>query len=240
MGETYARLYSLPERLYTMGAPVVVAAGALLKDNRNGNIIVQLKIQNICSKTIKAVTVKITSIDTVGRTLGEETEYQYLDLNVKRNEFLGQQVPIIVPNEQTRSYSVKVTEAQAQNIRYSKPKVSFQDKSCCNSLIWAAAAESLSHSLNDFLVLFCSKSDCPLIHFLLFPFIFSNSSTQVLIRLFTSSKSKLTVFPSGKKCSLSSAIQATSRKLLHLFNVSWILQNFILRFPLKSSYFVSE
>ena len=94
-----------------MGAPVVVAAGALLKDNRNGNIIVQLKIQNICSKTIKAVTVKITSIDTVGRTLGEETEYQYLDLNVKRNEFLGQQVPIIVPNEQTRSYSVKVTEA---------------------------------------------------------------------------------------------------------------------------------
>lgn len=111
MGETYARLYSLPERLYTMGAPVVVAAGALLKDNRNGNIIVQLKIQNICSKTIKAVTVKITSIDTVGRTLGEETEYQYLDLNVKRNEFWGQQVPIIVPNEQTRSYSVKVTEA---------------------------------------------------------------------------------------------------------------------------------
>ena len=47
MGETYTRLYSLPERLYTMGAPVVVAAGALLKDNRNGNIIVQLKIQNI-------------------------------------------------------------------------------------------------------------------------------------------------------------------------------------------------
>lgn len=51
---------------------------------------------------------------------------------------------------------------------------------------------------------------------------------------------KLTVFPSGKKCSLSSAIQATSRKLLHLFNVSWILQNFICGFPLNSSYFVSE
>ena len=111
MGETYTRLYSLPERLYTMGAPVVVAAGALLKDNRNGNIIVQLKIQNICNKTIKAVTVKVTSMDTVGRALGEETEYQYLDLNVKRNEFFGQQVPIVVPDEQTRSYSVKVTEA---------------------------------------------------------------------------------------------------------------------------------
>ena len=94
-----------------MGAPVVVAAGALLKDNRNGNIIVQLKIQNIYNKTIKAVTVKVASMDTVGRTLGEETEYRYLDLNVKRNEFFGQQVPIVVPDEQTRSYSVKVTEA---------------------------------------------------------------------------------------------------------------------------------
>ena len=111
MGETYTRLYSLPERLYTMGAPVVVAAGALLKDNRNGNIIVQLKIQNIYNKTIKAVTVKVASMDTVGRNLGEETEYRYLDLNVKRNEFFGQQVPIVVPDEQTRSYSVKVTEA---------------------------------------------------------------------------------------------------------------------------------
>ena len=111
MGETYTRLYSLPERLYTMGAPVVVAAGALLKDNRIGNIIVQLKIQNIYNKTIKAVTVKVASMDTVGRTLGEETEYRYLDLNVKRNEFFGQQVPIVVPDEQTRSYSVKVTEA---------------------------------------------------------------------------------------------------------------------------------
>ena len=70
MGETYTRLYSLPERLYTMGAPVVVAAGALLKDNRNGNIIVQLKIQNIYNKTIKAVTVKVASMDTKKQNIG--------------------------------------------------------------------------------------------------------------------------------------------------------------------------
>ena len=54
MGETYTRLYSLPERLYTMGAPVVVAAGALLKDNRNGNIIVQLKIQEYSQQNNKS------------------------------------------------------------------------------------------------------------------------------------------------------------------------------------------
>lgn len=110
MGETYTRLYSLPERLYTEGAPAVIAAGALLKDNRTGNIIVQLKIQNICSKKIKAVTVKIKTLDTAGRELDEEIKYQYLDLNADRNECFGQQVPVSVPNDQTRSYSAAVTE----------------------------------------------------------------------------------------------------------------------------------
>ena len=33
MSERYARLFSLPEDRYSVGAPVVIAAGALLKDN---------------------------------------------------------------------------------------------------------------------------------------------------------------------------------------------------------------
>ena len=33
MAERYTRLYTLPENLYTEGAPLVIAAGALLKDN---------------------------------------------------------------------------------------------------------------------------------------------------------------------------------------------------------------
>ena len=36
MSERYSRLFSLPENLYAEGAPVVIAAGALLKESRNG------------------------------------------------------------------------------------------------------------------------------------------------------------------------------------------------------------
>lgn len=36
MSERYSKLFSLPENLYTTGAPVVIAAGALLKDNQSG------------------------------------------------------------------------------------------------------------------------------------------------------------------------------------------------------------
>ena len=34
MSERYSKVFSLPENLYAEGAPVVIAAGALLKDNQ--------------------------------------------------------------------------------------------------------------------------------------------------------------------------------------------------------------
>ena len=39
MAERYTRLYTLPENLYTEGAPLVIAAGALLKDNQTGKVL---------------------------------------------------------------------------------------------------------------------------------------------------------------------------------------------------------
>ena len=44
MSERYHRLFSLPDNGYAQGAPVVLAAGALLKDNQTGQILAQLKI----------------------------------------------------------------------------------------------------------------------------------------------------------------------------------------------------
>ena len=74
MSERYSRLFSLPENLYAEGAPVVIAAGALLKDNQADKIVAQLKMRNISQKSIKAVTVCIHPLDTVGNSLGEEIE----------------------------------------------------------------------------------------------------------------------------------------------------------------------
>ena len=93
MGERYARLFSLPENLYAAGAPVVIAAGALLKDNQTGKVLAQLKIQNIGDKSVKAATVRIVPLDTVGKPLGETVNYQYLDLNAARDTDFGQKGP---------------------------------------------------------------------------------------------------------------------------------------------------
>lgn len=110
MSERYARLFSLPENLYFVGAPVVIAAGALLKDNQTGKVLAQLKIQNISGKAIKAVTVAIVPLDTVGKPLGETVNYQYLDLNVVRDADFGQKIPIALPDAATRSVTISVSE----------------------------------------------------------------------------------------------------------------------------------
>lgn len=110
MSERYGKLFSLPENLYTEGSPVIIAAGALLKDNQTGKVLAQLKIQNITPKKIKAATVCIQPLDTVGNPLGDTVTYQYLDLCADRDSEFGQKTPIALPNAATRSFQAFVTE----------------------------------------------------------------------------------------------------------------------------------
>lgn len=110
MSERYSRLFALPENLYASGAPVVIAAGALLKDNQTGKVLAQLKLRNIGNKAIKAATVSIVPFDTVGNPLGEAIQYQYLDLNAPRDHDFGSKSAISLPDITTRSFAATVTE----------------------------------------------------------------------------------------------------------------------------------
>lgn len=110
MSERYSKLFALPENLYSSGAPVVIVAGALLKDNQTSKVIAQLKMRNIGANTIKAAKVCICPLDTIGNALGAEVEYQYLDLAAKRDEEFGAKSPIPLADAATRSYSVSVVE----------------------------------------------------------------------------------------------------------------------------------
>ena len=110
MAERFTRAYTLPEGLYIPGAPVLIAAGALLKDNQTGQMLAQLKIKNISAKEIKAATVKLTAFDTAERKLETGAEQQYLDLKVSRDNYFGETVPIVIADANARSYEVAVTE----------------------------------------------------------------------------------------------------------------------------------
>lgn len=108
MNERYSKLYSLPQNLYADEMPVVISAGALLKDNLTGKVLAQLKIKNIDDRAIKALTVRLHMFDIASKPLGDSFEYQYLDLDVQRNMEFGTQTPIFLPDHTARSYSVSV------------------------------------------------------------------------------------------------------------------------------------
>lgn len=82
MEERYGRLFTLPVNLYCENSPTIISAGALLKDNVKGRVLVHLKIRSISPKTIKAVKVKVYPLDTVNKPLGEDVVFEYLLISV--------------------------------------------------------------------------------------------------------------------------------------------------------------
>ncbi len=108
MSERFTKLYSLPGDLYCEGAPLMVRAGALLKDNPTGRVLAQMKFASLSSNRIKAVTVKIYPLDTQDKPLGEPVEYTYLDLDIPYAREFGSKVPVFLPDSATRAFRVEL------------------------------------------------------------------------------------------------------------------------------------
>ena len=108
MSERYSRLFTLPENLYAIGSPVVIAAGTLLKDNQTGKIVAQIKLRSISDKSIRAVKVRLDLFDTAGNPIGNRVEYEYLDLNAARDLEFGQKNPVFIAESKARSYEAAV------------------------------------------------------------------------------------------------------------------------------------
>ncbi|MDE6841595.1 MAG: hypothetical protein K2P49_12305 [Oscillospiraceae bacterium] len=110
MSERFSKLFALPESLYCAGAPVMIAAGAIQKDNETGRVFGQLKLRNIQDKEIKAVKVSLSPFDTAGKPLGGPIEHQYLDLSAPRDGEFGTKSAIKLADAGTRAFTVSVAE----------------------------------------------------------------------------------------------------------------------------------
>ena len=107
MAERYSKLYNLPQDLYSKGAPVLISAGTLLKDNQGGKVLCQLKFKNISAGTIKALKVLVTGYDMSGEEICR-AQHQYLDMKVERDGSFGHKEAIPLPDSAARSYTVQV------------------------------------------------------------------------------------------------------------------------------------
>lgn len=106
MSERFERLFALPSNLYSENSPVILSAGALLKDTQTGNIITQLKFQSVSAAPIKALKISINAFDVAGKTIVGVDDYQYLDLKIFNGQSFGSNKAIVMPNAATRSFSV--------------------------------------------------------------------------------------------------------------------------------------
>ena len=109
MSERYTKLFVLPENQYTPGAPILIAAGALLKDNQTGKMLAQLKFRSLSPKEIKAVQISIAAFDVTGKEVKGVAEHSYLDLAAGRDATFGQKQAVPLPETVTRSIAVECT-----------------------------------------------------------------------------------------------------------------------------------
>lgn len=126
MSERYKRLFALPENLHTEDAPVVIAAGALLKDNQTGRVLAQLKLKNVSEETIKSVKVSIQAFGKSG-VEAKEIHYEYANISVKSGEEFGSKIPIEL-NNKILYYSAVITEVLFENGTAWKTNINDSDK----------------------------------------------------------------------------------------------------------------
>jgi len=108
MSARYEQLQKSSPCLYTPGSPVVIVAFGLLKDTETGSVIAQVKFQSIDTRRIVAARVDVHTYDISGDPLEGLTDFQYLDLNVSRDDLFGAKTAIHLPDYRTRQFSLQV------------------------------------------------------------------------------------------------------------------------------------
>lgn len=110
MTSRFQEVFRLPSQQYIEGSPVIIEAGALQKDEQTGKILAQIKIKNISPNIIVGCKVFIRSFELSGAELQGIDSFSYLDISVARGGDFGTKVPVFLPNDLTRKFSVAVTE----------------------------------------------------------------------------------------------------------------------------------
>lgn len=115
MSERFTNVFSLASNLYTKGCPIIIEAGALLKDTETGNMLAQLKMKNIGERPISSCKVSIRAYENNGTEIEGVKDFSYLDLLANTGDEFGSKIPIFLPDDLTRSFSVTVNEIVFQD-----------------------------------------------------------------------------------------------------------------------------
>ena len=110
MADRFQRLFTLTPNLYIEGCPVIIEAGALLKDTESGSVLAQVKMRNIGEEVVSSCRVSIKAFATNGDEVEGVSDFSYLDLNAGRGREFGSKTPVMLPDKTARKIAVKINE----------------------------------------------------------------------------------------------------------------------------------
>ncbi len=108
MSERYVKIFSLPNNLYAESAPVLIKAGALLKDTERNRMLVQLKFKSITEKVITSLLVELRSVDESGNPGERSIEFCYDGIAVELDSEFGDKTPIFIKSNAITGICVAV------------------------------------------------------------------------------------------------------------------------------------
>lgn len=104
--DRYSTLWRMPENMYSPDSPVIVRAGAILKDNETNSILIQLKIENISDLIIRSLKINFNLFDIEGNVIQSDINHQYFNVSAGYKDTFGQNSPAVVNNKEICSFEI--------------------------------------------------------------------------------------------------------------------------------------
>ena len=110
MSDRFQELYRIQPNLFIEGSPVLIEAGALLKDTVTDKVLALVKIKNLESKKVIACRVAIRAFGPDGTETEGLPDYLYVDIDAEIGQNFGAKIPVYLPDKTSRKMSVSVTQ----------------------------------------------------------------------------------------------------------------------------------
>ncbi len=136
--ERYSRVFYINDNFYLDNSPVIILAGAILKDNSTDELIGQLKLKSLSNKKIESVEIELELYDSSGKKQEKKVRHEFLDLNISRNEEFGSNEAIKLPYENSKSFKVnikKVIFSDGESWNNKKAYYKLEEQESLNSIL---------------------------------------------------------------------------------------------------------
>lgn len=96
---------------YSVGAPVAITSGCLVKDGVSGRLRCQLELNGLSDEAIRAVTVLVTPVNTAGEAIGPGQRQRFNGLSTRKDGRIGGKNELVLDRRDAEAFTAEVEEA---------------------------------------------------------------------------------------------------------------------------------